>query len=422
LRPSLRPGLALLACAAALASRAAPDEALLGAAQGYPQGPARAQAEHLVAGARPENLVASFSGALESLYPHRQVACGVAATPLPPAAWPAAFTYLHEGRQRSVDDYLARQRVTGLMVVHEGRVEFERYQYGRSAGTRFLSASMAKSLVGLLVGIALQEGRIRSLDDLAAAYVPALAGNPYGETAIRDLLQMSSGVRFAEQYDGSDDLARLIAGTLEQQSPGGAAVLLPYRERRVAAGQLFYYSSADTQALGLVLRGATGMPVADYLATRIWQPMGCEDSASYNIDASGQEASFAFFHARLRDFARLGVLLADGGRAGGRQVVPEAWLASATRSTAPHVQPQIASPYFGYGGQFWTFPGPGHQFALLGVRGQAIFVDPASKLVLVQTAVWKSAGDRAARAELLALWHALVAQHARGTAAGRAGS
>ena len=410
-----RLGAALLASLAALAGHAAPDEALLGAAQGYPEGPARGQAEHLVLGARPENLVASFSGALERQYPHRDVPCGVGASELPPAQPPRDFTYSHEGQQHSVDDYLARQRVTGLIVLRDGRIEVERYQYGRDARTRFLSASMAKSLVGLMVGIALQEGRIRSLDDKAATYVPALAGTPHGETSIRDLLQMSSGVRFAEQYDGSDDLARLIDGTLEQQSAGGPAVLQPYRERRVEAGRLFYYSSADTQALGLVLRGATGMPVADYLATRVWQPMGCEDSGSYTLDAAGQEASYAFFHARLRDFARLGVLLANDGRAGGRQVIPQAWLAAATRSTAPHVQPQIASPYFGYGYQVWTFPGPRHQFALLGVRGQAIFVDPALKLVLVQTAVWKSAGDRAARAELLALWHALVAQHARAT-------
>ncbi|HSV52294.1 MAG TPA: serine hydrolase, partial [Burkholderiaceae bacterium] len=274
--------------------------------------------------------------------------------------------------------------------------------------TRFLSASMAKSIVGLLVGVALEEGRIGSIDDLARQYVPALDGNPYGETSIKNLLQMSSGARFAEQYDGRDDLAALIRDTIEQQSTGAATVLLPYRERRVQAGSMFYYSSAETQALGLVLSAATGMSVAEYLSTRIWQPMGAEDNASYLVDAAGQEATFAFLHARLRDFGRLGMLVANQGRANGKQLVPAAWVRRATEAADPHVQPFIASSYFGYGYQFWTFPGNKRRFAFIGVRGQVIFVDSALGLVMVQTAVWKSAGDRSARAELLALWRGVV--------------
>ena len=393
---------------AALGAQAAPDEASLGQAHGYPPAPAGPVAQHLVGTDRPEHLVDSFSGGLERRLPRRIVQKSATPIPLRIATQPADFSYMHEGERRSVTDYLARQRVTGLLVIKSGSVVQERYQFGRSATTRFLSASMAKSIVGLLVGVALQEGRIRSLDDMAKAYVPELAGNPYGETMIRDLLEMSSGVRFSEQYDGRDDLASLIQDTIEQRSPGGAAVLLPYRERRVDPGKLFYYSSADTHALGLVLRGATGMPVADYLATRIWQPMGAEHDASYLIDAAGQEATYAFLHATLRDFGRLGLLLARDGIVGDRQVVPADWVRRATQSAQPHIQPLIASPYYGYGLQFWTFPEGKRRFALIGVRGQIIFVDPDLDLVLVQTAVWKSAGDRAARAELLALWRGLV--------------
>jgi CubicO group peptidase (beta-lactamase class C family) len=144
----------------------------------------------------------------------------------------------------------------------------------------------------------------------------------------------------------------------------------------------------------------------------VWQPRGAEDDASFQIDAAGQEAAFAFMHARLRDFARLGRLLADEGRApDGRTLIPAAWVRESTRTAAPHLQPYVASSYFGYGHQVWTFPGRCHQFALLGVRGQAIFVDPGSRLVLVQTALWSSAGDRAARAELIALWRGVLAHH-----------
>ena len=401
-------------CAAlliAFPAHAAPDEDLLGKAQGYPRGAGAPLPSHLVAQDQPEHLVDSFSGGLEKRVPSRIVRKAAQAAPLPRGPAEPPFSYLHDGRRLGIDDYLARQRVTGLLVIHDGAIVLERYQYGRDAGTRFLSASMAKSIVGLLVGIAVEEGRIGSIDDLARTYVPALAGNPYGETSIRDLLQMSSGIRFTEQYDGRDDLGTLIADTIGHRSAGGAAVLLPYRERRVQAGRLFHYSSADTQALGLVLRGATGMPVADYLASRIWQPMGAQDDASFLVDAAGQEATFAFLHATLQDFGRLGLLLADGGRANGRQLVPSAWVQEATTSTRPHVQPTIASSYFGYGYQFWTFPGSKRRFALIGVRGQVIFVDPELRLVLVQTAVWKTAGDRMARAELLALWRGVVEQY-----------
>jgi CubicO group peptidase (beta-lactamase class C family) len=388
----LRAAVACVAVAIGLGAQAAPAEDLPG----------------LVAGDRFEFLLDAFGGGLERRLPHRVVPKATQAAPLPRAAAEPAFSYRHEGAQRTVQDYLERQRVTGLMVVKDGTIVLERYGHGRGPDTRFLSASMAKSVVGLLVGVALEEGRIRAIDDLAQAYAPALAGTPYGETSIRDLLQMASGIRFAEQYDGRDDLGALLADTIGQRSAGGAAALLPYRERRVAPGRLFHYASADTQALALVLAGATGMPLADYLATRIWQPMGAQDDASFLVDAAGQEAAFAFLHATLRDFARLGALLADDGRAGGRQLVPAQWVRESTTALQPHVQPLVASPYFGYGYQTWVFPGPRRRFALMGVRGQVVFVDPELRLVLVQTAVWKSAGDRAARAELLALWRGVV--------------
>lgn len=390
---------------------AAPDEALLNGTQGYPPAGPVPLAPHLVADDQPQHVLNSFSGALEQRLAHRVVRKSARSAPLVRAPAETVFTYVQDGRRLEVNDYLNRQRVTGLMVIKDDAVVLERYQYGRGPATRFLSASMVKSIVGMLIGIAVEEGRIRSLDDLAQVYVPALAGSPYGETPIRDLLQMSSGVRFSEQYDGRDDLGSLIEDTIGRRSPGGAAALLPYRERRLPPGKLFYYSSADTQALGLVLRGATGVPPADYLSERIWQPMGAQDDASFLVDASGQEAAFAFLHATLQDYGRLGMLLAREGKVGDRQVIPAAWVRQSTTATQSHTQPFVASAYFGYGNHVWVFPGARPRFALIGVRGQVIFVDPALRLVLVQTAVWKSAGDRAARAELLALWRGVVEQY-----------
>lgn len=371
------------------------------------------EAGHLVGTQRQEQLVGSFTGELEKRARAVVVPRGADVTPLPRAEGTAAdFSYTYDGAHHGVTQYLERRPVTGLLLLKDGQVVLEEYRRGATPQTRFLSASMAKSVTGLLVGIALQEGRIRALSDPVKAYVPELAGNPYGETPLRDLLQMSSGIAFSERYDDSDDLRQLIRDTIELRSPGGAAVLQRYTQRRVAPGTLFYYSSADTHALALALRAAIGMSVAEYLGSRLWGPMGAEDTASFLVDAAGQEATYAFLHARLRDYGRLGLLLAREGRLGARQLVPADWIRSSTRAAGPHTQPFVASGLFGYGQQFWVFPGPRRQFAMLGVRGQAVFVDPELDLVLVQAAVWPSPGDRAARAELLALWNAIVARYA----------
>ena len=184
----------------------------------------------------------------------------------------------------------------------------------------------------------------------------------------------------------------------------------PYNERLCSSGTVFSYASVETQVLGRVLRGAVGRPVADYLREKIWEPIGAEADATWLVDRSGQEATYCCLNAVLRDYARLGLLLAHDGRLGDRQIVPPAWLRAAT-TVAPdswHLKPYAATPYFGYGYQTWIFPGERRMFALLGLHGQAIYVDPTSRLVMVHTAVSKEAVDR--NAEALALWRGVVSQ------------
>src|SRR5262249_11209190 len=161
--------------------------------------------------------------------------------------------------------------------------------------------SMAKTVTALLIGIAVEERRIRSVDDLAGAYVPAIADTEYGRTSIRHLLEMSSGGRFTETYSGQDDSARLVSETVLQIGPGGVASVKPFNERLRRAGTTFAYASADTQVLGLVLREAVGRPVAQYLQEKIWQPMGAESDATWLIDYSGQEAAYCCLNAVLHD-------------------------------------------------------------------------------------------------------------------------
>ena len=224
---------------------------------------------------------------------------------------------------------------------------------------------------------------------------------------------MSSGVRFTEHHSANDDLRRLFLDTIGQFGPGGADGLKRYNERVRASGTRFAYSSAETQVLGLVLRGAVGWPVAEYRRDKIWEPIGAEADATWIVDRAGQEASFCCLNAVLRDYARLGLLLAHDGRVGDRQLIPEAWLHAATTVPADswHLKPYAATSFYGYGYHTWIFPGPSRMFALLGAHGQAIFVDPASHLVLIHTAVRIDPNDR--NLETLALWRALVDQLGR---------
>jgi CubicO group peptidase (beta-lactamase class C family) len=324
------------------------------------------------------------------------------------AAAEPALRYEYEAKTLTLDQYLARNPTTGLLIARGNTILVERYQYARNDRQRFTSFSMAKTVTAMLIGIAIAEGRIHSVDDLAAVYVPALAGTEYGGTSVRNLLQMSSGVLFSETYSGRDDAGRLWTETVAQVGAGGAEAVKPYNERIRSSGTTFSYASVETEVLGLVLRSAVGRPVADYLQEKIWEPMGAEADATWLIDRSGQEATYCCLNAVLRDYARLGLLLAHDGRIGDREIIPKAWLHDATTVPADswHLKPYAATPYFGYGYQTWIFPGERRMFALLGLHGQAIYVDPSSRLVMVHTAVSKEARDL--NAEALALWRGVV--------------
>jgi CubicO group peptidase (beta-lactamase class C family) len=382
-------------------SASGPDAEEYGASEGYPLGDRTTYF-------RIPFLVGSHSH-LDEIFEGRVIRRAEVPSPLVRADPEPAIRYEADGETRTLDDYLARNPTTGLLVARDETILAERYQYGRNDRHRFTSWSMAKTVTSMLIGVAIAEGRIRSVDDPAAAYVPGLEGTEYGRTSIRHLLQMSSGVLFVEQYTGRDDVSRLAADTFMLRGEGGVGAVTPFNERVRPAGTMFSYASAETEVLGLVLRGAVGRPVAEYLREKIWAPIGAEADATWLIDRSGQEVTFCCINAVLRDYARLGLLLAHSGNWRGQQLIPAAWIEEATR-VAPdqaHLRPGVATPYFGYGYQVWIFPGERRMFAFLGVRGQSIFVDPASRLVMVHTAVRKQAVDPGGR-EATALWRGIV--------------
>jgi CubicO group peptidase (beta-lactamase class C family) len=369
---------------------ASPDEELLGKAEGYPVCPLDD------ANLGPDRCLVGLFSHFDEVYPARRVARAGPVHQLARAAAEPAISYATpDGRRWGVDDFLGKNRTMGLLILKGDRILVERYQYDRTP-----------QLVAMLVGIALQDGKIRSIDDLAQDYVPALADSPYGKTSLRHLLTMSSGVKYHETYQPGDDNEILTARSYKQQSAGGADTLVPFaaREREVPAGTRFYYASSETVTLALALRAAVGVPLADYLSEKVWKPMGAEADASWLIDAAGFEVGFVGLNVTLRDYGRLGLLLANEGVAEGRQIVPVAWVRAMTLADAPHLRFGAALPVAGYGYQTWLIDPREPYFALFGIRGQGIFVDPVSKVVAVFVAA-HAALDMAARREQYSLFY-----------------
>lgn len=372
-----------------------PNAAAYGMNEGYP----RCQGLAFVRETRCR--VGAFSQ-FDALFPARRIAASGR-----PSAWRRApaepeIAYVFAGRGHTIDSYLDRRPITGFLLAKGDTLLIERYQYGRRDTDRMASFSMAKTIVGLLVGHAVHDGAIRSLDDAAEIYVPGLAGTLYGAAPIRALLEMRSGVFFREDYaDPTSDIYTLARLTLEQDPAGSLAALKRFDWRRAPPGRHFYYSSADTVALGLVVAAATRRTLADYASEKLWRPLGAEADASWIVDATGHEVAFAYVNAVLRDWARLGRMLAEGGTAEGRVVVPASWLAA---MRANPIETGFERSRYGF--HVWL-SADGKRFLLMGLRGQTVIADPETGLVLVQTSL---SSDDFLDLELFELWRAARAR------------
>lgn len=405
--PGARPLLTLMCALAALApslahpqatfDKGGPQAAAFGEAQGYPVPP-----PHTL----PQDLKQQHLVGLHSHYDRfrRLKEVPTSAKPSALKREPRGFDvrYEHQGRSHDLADYLQRHPVTGLLIAWDDSILFEHYQYGRSDKDRFLSHSLAKTITGLLVGAAVEDGAIRSIDDPASVYLPELAGSAYGATPIRALLLMASGIQFDESYRPGDDVSRLVDALIGPAAVGAVAAVRQFDTRAAEPGERFHYASADSQLLGMVVSRAVGMPLPEYFSRRLWAPLGAEANAAWDTDAAGEALGFCCMVARLRDWARLGLMIAHDGRWNGRQVVSRPWIIEST-SAPRHLSP-------GYGYQIWLSANQQPYYAMRGVMGQFVLIDPLTRLVLVQTAVNPQPNDPAASAELLALWQALLAQ------------
>jgi CubicO group peptidase (beta-lactamase class C family) len=370
-----------------------PDAAALGQEQGY-----KSCAQALF---KPECRVGAWSASVSA---NSRFAVKPSANPwpLPDHEAPPPISWRWGLLSKNIDDFMDATQTTGLLIIHKGKVVAERYQYDRKPGMPMRSFSMAKTFTAMLVGIANGKGLIRSLDDKASDYWPEIADSAYGQTTIRNLLRMSSGVPFKELYTWTPDDDNWVWGqVLYNPSNANSAFRIPEylngkKERGVEQGQRFHYASIETEILGRVLRRATGKTVTALTEEWLWQPMGAQDRAHWHASTTdGAEGVAGSLNASLRDYGRFGMLLAnDGFRVGagagdgaGVEVIPREFVLDATDVSRqpPGFKPRVATPYFGYGYQVWLQPNKTRTFALQGIHGQSMLIQPANQIVIVQT-------------------------------------
>ncbi|QDX28093.1 beta-lactamase family protein [Sphingomonas suaedae] len=312
--------------------------------------------------------------AMEKIFPGNVVKAGGKVRPLPKGA-PLPLA------DAEVAAFMAAQKVAGLIVLQDGKIRLERYAMGYGPNGRWTSFSVAKSVTSTLVGAAIRDGFIKSIDDPVTRYIPDLAGAGYDGVTIRQLLTMTSGVRWNEDYtDPDSDVARMFA----EPVPAGQDPTVAYMRKlpRVdEPGSKFVYKTGETNLIGVLVRRATGKTLSAYLSEKVWRRYGMERDAFWMTDQTGAEVSGCCLSVSLRDYARIGQLTLDGGKG----IVPDGWFAEATKT-------QTTFPGGGYGYQWWTIPGG--YYAAQGIFGQVILVDPASKLVMVASSAWPKATDR----------------------------
>lgn len=284
----------------------------------------------------------------------------------------------------NIDRVMQEQRLAGLVVIQDGKVRLERYGLDFDAKGRWTSFSVAKSFTSTLVGAAIKDGAIHSLDDKVSQYVPGLRGSAYDDVSVRQLLTMSSGVRWNEDYE--DPNSDVAAFNRAKPEAGMDATVSYMRKlpRAHAPGAVWHYNTGETNLIGVLVSSAVKKPLAQYLQEKIWQPAGMEAEATWLLGKSGHEIGGCCLQAATRDFARMGLFVLDNGVAQGRQIVPADWFAQATRK-----QKDIGRPGRGYGFQWWTYDDG--SVAAQGIFGQGIFIDPKRRLVIASNADWSRA-------------------------------
>jgi CubicO group peptidase (beta-lactamase class C family) len=363
----------------------------------------------------PENQAATFRP--DQAWPHRVIPRGDTVRPLPPHARSLADLTFEVGDLRlSVSDYMTSRRTAGLLILKDGEIALERYGTGSGPESRRTSYSTAKSMTSTLVGAALHDGAIGSLDDRCDLYLPRLRGSAYEGVTVRDVMRMCSGAGWSEEDDGQADGGRLQLA-LASRRPGAMLDLACTLPRAHPQGTVFNYSTVESCVLGAVISAATGRPLADYCAETIWEPAGMEADGYWLLESDGGLEMGGFgVSARLRDVGRFGLLVLEDGEAfSGRRVLPPGWrdLAGQPDSAPTAFGRLMRGSLAGYGYQWWAVPPlPGGvnngAFSARGAFGQFIFVNPTEQVVVAIQSAWRQPQDSDAEVEIVAMIRAAV--------------
>lgn len=356
-------------------------------------------ARKMIAPRRPASLaeIGLFTGApqhenlmrIDELAPVRRMPASTSPAPWPagpPISLPASYAF--EGSTKSTEQFLADTDTAALLVLVDGQLRFERYLLTGGPAVNWLSMSVAKSFISALVGIAVDDGHIADIDRAISDYVPVEPGSAYDGVSIRNVLQMSSGARWNEDYhDPASDVHRLTQAMMGRR--GGLDGFVARMATESAPGTVCRYNSGETQILGALIAHAVGRSVSEYMTDKLVEPLGFESPSFWVTDLLGTEMSYAGLNLTARDFARLGELYRNNGMWQGRQIVSAEWVRVSTTINSPIREPgrPIVGDHgidLGYGYQWWIPAGDKGDFSAIGVLNQLVYVNPARATTIVK--------------------------------------
>lgn len=326
--------------------------------------------------------------AIEKTYQVATIKKGEKVSELPKADTQVDPKVTFNGKSSSIDQFMTANRITGLIAVKDGKVVLEKYALGRTPEQRWTSFSVAKSVTSTLVGAAIRDGYIRSIYDPITRYLPELEGTAYDGVTLEQVVTMTSGVKWNEDYaDPNSDVAQAGAAPYK----GGINPLLGYMsklKREAAPGTKFVYKTGETDLAGLALsRALAGKSLSDYASEKLWAPYGMEQDAIWMLDKAGHERGGCCMSMTLRDYARIGLFMLGGGKIDGRDVLPAGWVEDATTNQLPKSAKDQSYGYF-----WWPMDAPTYQ--AIGVYGQGIVVYPEENLVIALNSAMPKASDR----------------------------
>ncbi len=307
-----------------------------------------------------------------------------------------------DGEMLSVDQYMADQRTAGIVILQDGKIRLEEYRMDFGKDDRWTSFSVAKSLVSTMVGAAIKDGFIKSIDDPLTDYIPELKGSGYDGVTVQQLLTMTSGVKWNEDYaDPKSDVA-LFNNTKPVDGVNPIIVYMKTLKSEAEPGTRWQYNTGETNLIGVLVAKATGKTISEYLSEKVWTPYGMSQDGEWLLNEGGKEIGGCCISATVRDYALFGQFAMNGGTVGDASIVPDGWFAKAGTKQA-----DIGIPGRGYGYQWWTFDDG--SFAGQGIFGQGIFIDPARKLVVASNSNWPSATPEEQGAQRIAFFNAVKA-------------